>query len=306
MSIIIENISKVYGQQLAVNDININIPKGQIVGFLGPNGAGKSTTMKMITGYLAATKGSIAVCGKDVSTNHLEIRKLIGYLPESNPQYYDMYVREYLGFLAKLHKLGANSNSRIEEMINTTGLQHEAHKKIGQLSKGYKQRVGLAQAMLHNPQVLILDEPTSGLDPNQIVEIRNLITTLGQEKTVMLSTHIMQEVNAMCQRAIIINKGKIVADSQIEELKNSLNKDKQVLEISFAQAIDTSLLKNIPSVLNIKNTLANTYNIEVNNTSIARKAILQTCLDNNIDIISINEAAASLEEVFRQLTLPTE
>jgi ABC-2 type transport system ATP-binding protein len=231
MSVRVENLKKVYGEQVAVNAINFEIKKGEIVGFLGPNGAGKSTTMKMITGYVPATEGKAFVCGKENTENILETQQRIGYLPESNPLYLEMYVREYLEFLAGVHKLGDKGKSRIDEIIQQTGLHVEEKKKISALSKGYKQRVGIAQAMIHNPDVLILDEPTSGLDPNQIVEIRTLIKEFGKEKTVILSTHIMQEVEAMCDRVIIINKGNIVADAKLNELQNQF--PNQTLETIF-------------------------------------------------------------------------
>ncbi|MBL7753657.1 MAG: ATP-binding cassette domain-containing protein [Chitinophagaceae bacterium] len=219
MSVRVEQLTRLYGEQVAVNCISFEIPKGEVVGFLGPNGAGKSTTMKMITGYLPPSSGRALVCGLDAQENSMEARKKIGYLPESNPLYFDMYVREYLEFLAGIHRLGQGTAKRIEELLDQTGLRPESHKKIGALSKGYKQRVGIAQAMLHDPEVLILDEPTSGLDPNQIVEIRDLIRHFGQEKTVILSTHIMQEVEAMCQRVLIIRKGSLVADDALSNLR---------------------------------------------------------------------------------------
>ena len=224
MSIQVIGLTKIYGEQKAVDGISFELKKGEIVGFLGPNGAGKSTTMKMITGYLPPTDGTAKVCGFDVQEQAMDVRKRVGYLPEANPLYYDMYVREYLEFSAGIHGL-SKPKQRIEEMVNITGLTKEAHKKIGMLSKGYKQRVGLAQAMLHNPEVLILDEPTSGLDPNQIVEIRDLIINIGKEKTVLLSTHIMQEVQAMCSRVIIINNGNIVADDSIDGLRRRVGTD---------------------------------------------------------------------------------
>ncbi len=224
MSVKVDSLTKVYGEQIAVDHISFEINKGEIVGFLGPNGAGKSTTMKMITGYIPATDGKATVCGFQVGDDNLEVQKRIGYLPESNPLYPDMYVREYLEFLAGVHQLGSQSQQRITEVIQQTGLHVEEKKKIGALSKGYKQRVGLAQAMLHNPEVLILDEPTSGLDPNQIVEIRELIKNFGQSKTVILSTHIMQEVEAMCDRVILISKGKIVANDTLKNLQNQYPK----------------------------------------------------------------------------------
>lgn len=219
MSVKVEQLTKVYGEQVAVDHISFEIKKGEIVGFLGPNGAGKSTTMKILTGYIPATSGMATVAGFDVTDEHQNVQKRIGYLPESNPLYFDMYIREYLEFLAGVHQLGTQGKQRIQEVIEQTGLRVEEKKKIGALSKGYKQRVGLAQAMLHNPEVLILDEPTSGLDPNQIVEIRDLIKNFGQSKTVILSTHIMQEVEAMCDRVIIINKGKLVADDTLKNLQ---------------------------------------------------------------------------------------
>lgn len=220
MSVQVKSLTKKFGDQIAVNDISFSISKGKVVGFLGPNGAGKSTTMKMICSYITPTNGSVIVLDKDVATHSIETRKQIGYLPESNPLYYDMYVREYLEFLAGIHQLGKNSSKRINEVIAMTGLSVEEKKKIGSLSKGYKQRVGIAQAIIHNPQVLILDEPTSGLDPNQIIEIRDLITSFGKEKTVILSTHIMQEVEAMCDEVIIINKGRIVANDTLSNLQS--------------------------------------------------------------------------------------
>ena len=223
MSLSVKNVSKQYKNQKAVNDISFELKSGEIVGFLGPNGAGKSTTMKIITCFIPPTNGTISVCGLDVSSDHLKVKKKVGYLAENNPLYHDMYVREFLNFIASLHKV-KNKNSRVKEMIELVGLQKEEHKKIGTLSKGYKQRVGLAQAMIHDPEVLILDEPTSGLDPNQIIEIRELIKNFGKNKTVLLSTHIMQEVESMCDRVIIINEGKIVADDSVEAIKKGNNK----------------------------------------------------------------------------------
>ena len=223
MSLSLKNVSKQYKNQKAVDNISFELKSGEIVGFLGPNGAGKSTTMKIITCFIPPTNGTISVCGLDVSNDHLMVKKKVGYLPENNPLYYDMYVREFLNFVASLHKV-KNKKDRVNEMIELVGLQKEEHKKIGTLSKGYKQRVGLAQAMIHDPDVLILDEPTTGLDPNQIVEIRDLIKNFGKNKTVLLSTHIMQEVESMCDRVIIINEGKIVADDSVESIKKGNNK----------------------------------------------------------------------------------
>ena len=223
MSLSVKNITKQYKKQIAVDDISFEIKSGEIVGFLGPNGAGKSTTMKIISCFIPPTKGTVTVCGFDVSNDDLKVKKKVGYLPESNPLYYDMYVIEFLSFIASLHKIN-NKKERIKEMIEMVGLQNEQHKKIGTLSKGYKQRVGLAQAMIHDPEVLILDEPTSGLDPNQIIEIRDLIKNFGKDKTVLLSTHIMQEVESMCDRVIIINEGKLVADDSVESIKKGNKK----------------------------------------------------------------------------------
>lgn len=225
MSVEVTQLSKVFDEQIAVNNISFNIKKGEIVGFLGPNGAGKSTTMKMITGYLQPSSGSVKVCDMEVTSNRLQVQKKIGYLPESNPLYYDMYVKEYLHFLAGIHQLSNKAEKRVEEVIELTGLSPEIKKKIGALSKGYKQRVGLAQAIIHNPEILILDEPTSGLDPNQIVDIRNLIKAFGSDTAILLSTHIMQEVQAMCSRVIIINKGNIVRDTPLSELQSQYEED---------------------------------------------------------------------------------
>jgi ABC-2 type transport system ATP-binding protein len=233
VSIQVDNLSKVYGKQTAVNSINFNIPTGEIVGFLGPNGAGKSTTMKMLTGYIPPTSGGGTICGIDIVEESLEVRKIVGYLPENNPLYLDMYVKEYLTFMGGLSGV-KNISQNLEYVLNVTRLLPEVHKKIGQLSKGYRQRVGLAQALIHHPKVLILDEPTSGLDPLQVVEMRNVITDLGKDKTVLLSTHIMQEVEAMCNRVIIINQGQIIADDRLESLKQ---KNDQGLEEIFKNLI---------------------------------------------------------------------
>ena len=236
MSIKINNITKIYGKQKALNDVSFEVNPGEIIGFLGPNGAGKSTLMKIITCFIPQTSGSVSVCGYDVIENSIEVRKCVGYLPENNPLYLDMYVKEYLEFIAGLHHLGKKTNSRISEMIEITGLQLEQKKKIGALSKGYRQRVGLAQALIHDPKVLILDEPTTGLDPNQLTEIRELIRNVGKEKTVMLSTHIMQEVKAVCDRVIIVNKGNIVANEATEALQQH-KENEQVISVEFDQEI---------------------------------------------------------------------
>lgn len=301
MSISVQSLTKIYGTQKAVNNISFEIPKGQIVGFLGPNGAGKSTTMKMITGYLPPTEGSAKVCGFDVQAQSMELRKHIGYLPEQNPLYYDMYVREYLELTAGIHKIEKSKRAaRIEEMVSMTGLTKEAHKKIGTLSKGYKQRVGLAQAMIHNPDVLILDEPTSGLDPNQIVEIRDLIIDIGKEKTVLLSTHIMQEVEAMCSRVIIINNGTIVADDKIQNLQKVGNSS--TLLVSFEKEISKDLIQKIVGVGKIENTGNMRWKLYTNKPDELRKAVMQWALNNDINISSLQSETQSMEDVFRSAT----
>jgi len=300
MSISVKGLTKIYGSQRAVDNIEFELKKGEIVGFLGPNGAGKSTTMKMITGYLPATSGDIRVCGLDIAEKPLEVKKVIGYLPESNPLYYDMYVREYLEFSAGIHQI-KNAKARIEEMIELTGLTKEAHKKISMLSKGYKQRVGLAQAMLHNPEVLILDEPTTGLDPNQIVEIRELITRIGKEKTVLLSTHIMQEVQAMCSRVMIINNGKIVADDSIDKIQQA-NTAQGVLIVQFEQAIDEQLLKQLANVHSMQSMGNNKWKLFTQKPEELRKEVMQMALDRDINISSMQSEAQSLEDIFRNLT----
>src|SRR5665213_2327965 len=246
MSITVSNLTKIYGKQKAVNDISFSVSDNEIVGFLGPNGAGKSTTMKILTGYLSPELGTASVNGIDAIKNPLEAKKVTGYLPEGNPLYYEMYVREYLEFIANIHHLKSAKN-RIEEVIDLTGLRLESNKKTGQLSKGYKQRVGLAAALIHDPKVLILDEPTTGLDPNQIIEIRQVIKDLGKNKTVFFSSHILQEVESICDRIIIINKGKLVADDTLANLQ-STNKNSQVIVVQFGKNIDIQLLKNLPDV----------------------------------------------------------
>lgn len=302
MSIVVSAVSKIYGSQRAVDNISFELKKGEIVGFLGPNGAGKSTTMKMICGYLPPTSGNIKVCGHDIYTQPMEVRQSIGYLPESNPLYYDMYVREYLEMSAGIHKLGSKSKARIEEMIELTGLNKEAHKKIGMLSKGYKQRVGLAQAMLHNPQVLILDEPTTGLDPNQIVEIRELITRIGKEKTVLLSTHIMQEVQAMCSRVIIINNGVIAADDSIDKIQQTNTKQDIVL-VSFESEVEQTALRNLKYVHKVESAGNNRWKLFTDKPDELRKEVMQMALNNNLNISAIATETVSLEDVFRTLTV---
>jgi ABC-2 type transport system ATP-binding protein len=302
MSITVTQLSKVYGEQRAVNDISFSLGKGEIVGFLGPNGAGKSTTMKMITGYLPPTGGSASVCGYDVATQPMEVRQRVGYLPEANPLYFDMYIREFLGFVAQVHKLGKNTDKRISEIIAMTGLEPESKKKIGALSKGYKQRVGLAQALIHDPEVLILDEPTSGLDPNQLVDIRQLISELGKNKTVVLSTHIMQEVEAMCSRVIIINKGNIIADDSLQNLQQG-GRENGYIQVSFGEPVPSEAdLQQIAGVTRIKQQDAITWQLFAGNLEEVRKNLLQFALINNRNILSLQSNSQSLESIFRELT----
>jgi ABC-2 type transport system ATP-binding protein len=303
MSIEVKKLLKVYGEQKAVNDISFKINKGEIVGFLGPNGAGKSTTMKIITGYLQQNGGSAYVCGKNVAEEPIEIKKKIGYLPELNALYYEMYVREYLGFVAELHSIG-NKQQAISNAIDIVGLKSEAKKKIGQLSKGYKQRVGLAAALIHNPEVLILDEPTSGLDPNQIVEIREVIKNQGKDKTVLFSSHILQEVEAICNRVIIINKGEIVADDTLDKLRNRSSSN--IVKVSFSEKIDTSILQNLSSAKSVKEVDANNWLFETDNPEQLRKQILELSLQHNLNIVSLHSENRSLEDVFRTLTQKAE
>ena len=300
MSISVSNLSKFYGAQKAVNNISFTINKNEIVGFLGPNGAGKSTTMKMITGYLLQDAGQIDVCNIPVLSNNIDTKKKIGYLPESNPLYADMYVREYLFFIGGVHQVN-NIKLRTEEVIKLVGLTPESHKKIGQLSKGYKQRVGLAAALMHDPEVLILDEPTSGLDPNQIIEIREVIKKLGEHKTVLFSSHIMQEVEAICQRVIIINKGNIVADDLLSNLQRS-NTDNHFVSIQFKETISVESLNEISDCTSIKSLPNYTFLLETDNPEKVRKQLLEMSLKNNVNIISLNSEKQNLETIFKSLT----
>jgi len=301
MSIKVSALTKLYDTQKAVDGISFELNKGEIAGFLGPNGAGKSTTMKMITGYLPPTSGTATVCGFDVQQSPMDVRRRVGYLPEANPLYYEMYVREYLEFSAGIHKIHTDAKKRIEDMIEMTGLGKEAHKKIAALSKGYKQRVGLAQAMLHNPDVLILDEPTSGLDPNQIVEIRDLIKNIGADKTVLLSTHIMQEVQAMCSRVIIINNGRIAADDSIQHLQQ-VNTRQDVLIISLEQEVPTSLFAKLKHTQRYENIEGNKWKLVTDAPDSLRREVMQWALDNNLSISSMQAQTETLEDVFRTLT----
>ncbi|MBI5371311.1 MAG: gliding motility-associated ABC transporter ATP-binding subunit GldA [Sphingobacteriales bacterium] len=300
MSIQVKNLLKEYGEQKAVSQLSFKADKGEIVGFLGPNGAGKSTTMKIITGYLQPSGGEAWVCGINVAESPLETKKKIGYLPELNALYYDMYVREYLSFIAGLHQL-ADKKAAVEKVIETVGLTPEARKKIGQLSKGYKQRVGLAAALIHDPEVLILDEPTSGLDPNQILEIRDVIKRQGKDKTVLFSSHILQEVEAICDRVIIINKGQLVADDKLSHLQQQTDKD-QLIKVEFKEDVPGELLKNIAGVTGISFSQNRVYSIHCSDAGAVKKHILQLALDKNLNILSIQTGGQSLEDVFKSLT----
>lgn len=298
MSVSVQSLSKVYGTQKAVDNISFSLQKGEIVGFLGPNGAGKSTTMKMITGYLQPDAGTATVCGIDVVQNALAVKKKIGYLPESNPLYYDMYVKEYLAFIAGVHQL-PQAKQRIAEVIALTGLQVEQHKKLGQLSKGYKQRAGLAAALIHQPEVLILDEPTTGLDPNQIQEIRQVIKAQGADKTVLFSSHILQEVQAICDRIIIINKGKIVADDYLTNLQQQ---QQQVVQVGFAEALEAEWLQRLVHARSVHKMDTHRWQIETDAPDQLRKELLELALAQQFNITSLQTAGLNLEEVFRQLT----
>ncbi len=302
MSISVKNLTKIYGNQYAVDDISFEVNKGEILGFLGPNGAGKSTTMKIATCYIPPTFGTIAVCGHDVVDKPMEVRKLIGYLPEHNPLYLDMYVHEYLEFIASLHGLsGRNGRSRVNEMIDMCGLEVEQNKKIGTLSKGYRQRVGLAQAMVHDPEVFILDEPTTGLDPNQIVEIRNLIKNISQDKTVIFSTHIMQEVEALCNRVIIIDAGKIVVDKTVESLQQGVETYHK-LTAQFAERIDIEELKSIDGVLEVIEEEIGTYIIHTELSKDLRPVIFNFAMENRKSLLELKQEEVSLENIFHKLT----
>ncbi|MBR3520582.1 MAG: gliding motility-associated ABC transporter ATP-binding subunit GldA [Paludibacteraceae bacterium] len=300
MSITVEHLYKSYGKQLVLNDISFSIKSGEIVGFLGNNGAGKSTTMKIITGYLEADSGHVDVCGVDVAKNTLEAHRKIGYLPEHNPIYPDMYVREYLQFVAGLYKLGKGANARVDEMIERTGLTREYKKKIGMLSKGYRQRVGLAQALIPDPEVLILDEPTTGLDPNQIDEVRSLIKEVGREKTVMLSTHIMQEVSAICDRVIIINKGRIAVDDK-ERAVVSVQDDHHfaiLAEFSAPQSVEA--LRKMENVLSVSESGVNTYLLQC--TADERERVFRYAVEQKTSLLTLKLQEKSMEDVFRNYT----
>lgn len=300
MSIEVHELSKSYDGIHAVQHLNFKIPQGTIVGFLGPNGAGKSTTMRILTGFIPPSSGTASVCGYNVATHPLEVRRKLGYLPESNPLYADMYVREYLSFVAGVFKLGRTTRNRVEEAIVLAGLESQAHKQIRQLSKGYRQRVGLAQALVHDPEVLILDEPTSGLDPNQLQDIRQLIRSLTAHKTVLLSTHILREVEAMCDRVIILHKGQVVADAPIEQMKTASQKNE--LSLRTEESLDLDTLARIQGVERVTGDPDGTYRIQVSSMELARKNILQMALQCNWNIVSLQSHTKTLETIFRELT----
>lgn len=300
MSIEVKNLTKIYGRQRAIDDLSFSVPAGQIVGFLGPNGAGKSTTMKILTCFIPPTAGEAFVCGMPVEDKSIEVRKMVGYLPEHNPLYLDMFVKEYLLFIAGMHRV-PNATKRVEEMIALTGLTAERKKKLGQLSKGYRQRAGLAQAMLHNPKVLILDEPTSGLDPNQIGEIRKLIREIGKEKTVLLSTHIMQEVEAICDRTIIINKGKIVADDITSNLRSTAN-ERLVFTVQFKGSPDIEKLKSLQGVVAVSDEGGAGWRIECEPDNAMNERLFTFAVQNALVILEMKQEQYSLEDVFHKLT----
>jgi ABC-2 type transport system ATP-binding protein len=302
MSIEINNLTKLYGEQKAIDQISFKVDKGEIVGFLGPNGAGKSTTMKIITGYLQPDEGEAIVSGIPVKTQPLAAKATIGYLPEANPLYYDQYVREYLGFIADIHSVPAKSKKeRIEAVIQTVGLSLESKKKIGQLSKGYKQRVGLAAALIHDPEVLILDEPTTGLDPNQIVEIREVIKSLGQNKTVLFSSHILQEVEAICDRVIIINRGKLVANDKLSSLRSQADNN-NVMRVTFKEALEAEWLQRLTSVQSVNKINTSEWELICSDVTDAKRQLLELALQHNLNIVSLQTGGQSLEDVFRSLT----
>ncbi|MCP4439896.1 MAG: gliding motility-associated ABC transporter ATP-binding subunit GldA [Aureispira sp.] len=300
MSVLVQNLTKTYGPQNAVDNLSFEASKGQILGFLGPNGAGKTTTMKIITCFIPQTSGQVTVSGFDTAESPMEVRKRIGYLPEHNPLYKDMYVREYLLFIAGLHKI-KNKKQAVDAMIEQTGLTREAHKIIGSLSKGFRQRVGLAQAMLHNPEVLILDEPTSGLDPNQLIEIRSLIKKMSEEKTVIFSSHIMQEVQALCDHVIIINKGKMVADGSIEELQHQAAGE-TLITLEFAGTIDPNRLKTIEGITSVEKLSNSRFQIHASSKKDIRPDLFQFAVQNKLVLLEMHQELFTIENVFQKLT----
>lgn len=300
MSVEVIGLNKVFGEQYAVRNASFSVKKGEVLGFLGPNGAGKSTTMKIIAGFIPPTSGAVKVCGYDVEENSMEVRRRIGYLPEHNPLYRDMYVKEYLRFVARLHK-APNASQRADEMIERTGLTLERNKIIGALSKGYRQRVGLAQAMLHDPDVLILDEPTSGLDPNQLVDIRNLIKRLGEEKTVIFSTHIMQEVQALCNRVVIINRGEIVADDPIEALSARVS-GRVFLTLEFSGPVSEKDLRRLPHLLEAQELGQYKWKLTTDSAHDIRPDIFRMAGEQKWPLLEVHREIASVENIFQELT----
>lgn len=303
MSIEVTNVTKIYGSQRALDEVTFSIAPGEIVGLLGPNGAGKSTLMKIITCFIPPTSGDVKVSGYDIFEGSIKVREKVGYLPEHNPLYLDMYVREYLEFIAGIYHMGKTKRTRVDEMISLTGLSRESKKLIGALSKGYRQRVGLAQALIHDPEVLILDEPTSGLDPNQILEIRNLIRNVGKEsnKTVMLSTHIMQEVEAICDRAIIIHQGRIVADDATQKL-TGMGKDRNLFRVEFNRSLPAKVLETIKGITGLKHQEGNSWTIETNIGRDIREELFRLAVDNDATILSLQKEELRMEDVFQMLT----
>lgn len=302
MSIEVKNLTKIFGAQRAVDDISFTVEQGQILGFLGPNGAGKSTTMKIATCYLPPSSGTIVVNGHDVVQDPIAVRRMVGYLPEHNPLYLDMYVHEYLEFVASVYGIkGKAANARVRDMVELCGLSLEQGKKIGALSKGYRQRVGLAQALVHDPQVLILDEPTTGLDPNQIVEIRSLIKRIGQDKTVIFSTHIMQEVAAICDRVVIINRGKLVANSDVASLQAGSRGEKTTI-VEFEHPIQIDLLQTIVGVERVEQVQSNSYRITSRQDADIRASVFRIAAEQNWPLVGLRQEENSLEQIFQQLT----
>ncbi len=302
MSVLVDSITKYYGSQKALDEVTFQVNPGQVVGFLGPNGAGKSTMMKIITCFLPPSSGTVSVDGFDVREEPVEVRKRVGYLPEHNPLYLDMYVKEFLIFIGGIQMGRAEARKRSARMIELTGLGPEQNKKIGALSKGYRQRVGLAQSMLHDPSVLILDEPTTGLDPNQLIEIRQLIRNIGREKTVILSTHIMQEVEAICDRTIIINKGKIVADNATALLKEKIG-SKKVLMVEFDKKVSEKELRTIEGIESVRNVKGNSWRLESNENTDIRQRLFSFAVDHQMTILALQKEENNLESVFRELTV---
>ena len=302
MSILVESVSKLYGKQKALDNVSFEVKTGEIVGFLGPNGAGKSTMMKIITGFIPPASGRVLVNGLEVGTGNSDVKRQIGYLPENNPLYPEMYVREYLGFVASVYGREKKSKKQIDSIIELTGLTPEQNKQIGSLSKGYRQRVGLAQALIHNPAVLILDEATTGLDPNQIIEIRNLIKEAGREKTVLLSTHIMQEVEAICERVIIIDHGVIMANEEKSKIYSLVNQPKQIIIVEFDKYVELSELSGIENIGNVKLIRNNTWQIESEGQEDIRPAVFNFAVSKNLTVLSLQKQQSNLEEVFRHLT----